>query len=136
MDIEFNNVGQLDTCDSGWFIGFSEWTKAKLAGVPELRYLPREQRVHTLCMKWMRHRAQDPRGQTKPPSTGRTISLLVSESGRFRLEFSARADFPADGTVRHALQHHGDFVVWGENLYHRWFVDQDCTILTLRWTPD
>lgn len=136
MDIEFNNVGSLDTGGSGWFVGFSEWARSKLAGTADLRYMPELERCHTLCMKWMRHPAHDPRGAAKPPSAGRTLSLLVSKSGRFRLEFSAQEDFSQGEVVRHTLRRHGDFVIWGENVYHRWFVEQECTILTLRWTPE
>jgi hypothetical protein len=136
VDIEFNNIADLDTNGTGWFIGFSEWTKAKLPGVPNLRYVPQDQRCHTLCMKWMRHPAHDPRGAAKPPSAGRTISILVSESGCFRLEFSEHEDFPDGQIVSYTLQNHGDFAIWREGLHHRWFADEDCTILTLRWIPD
>lgn len=136
MDIEFHNAGDLDTGDTGWFIGFSEWAKAGLPGVPDLRYIPKDRRSRGLCMKWKRHPAQDPRGAAKLPSVGRSVSILVSESGRFRLEFSARRDFPENQTAYYTLANHGDFVVWGGNLYHRWFVDEDCTILTLRWIPE
>ncbi len=136
MDIEFNNAGDLDTSGTGWFIGFSEWAKTRLQSVPDLRYMPQEHRSHALCVKWMRHPTHDPRGAAKPPSKGRSISILVSESGAFRLEFSEHRDFPPEQTVRHTLRRHGDFVAWGENLYHRWFADEKCTILTLRWTPE
>jgi hypothetical protein len=89
-----------------------------------------------LCMKWMMHRAHDPRGAAKPPSTGRSLSILVSETGCFRLEFSEHPDFPKGQIVSHTLKKHGDFVIWGANLHHRWFADEDCTILTLRWSPE
>jgi hypothetical protein len=55
MDIEFGNAAQLDTSDTGWFIGFSEWTKANLPSTTSLRYMPQAQRAHRLCMKWMQH---------------------------------------------------------------------------------
>jgi hypothetical protein len=136
MDIEFGNAAQLDTNDTGWFIGFSEWTKANLQSTTSLRYMPQAQRAHTLSMKWMQHPAHDPRGIVKPASTGRTVSILVSELGGFRLEFSQHPDFPEDLFVRYILRRHGDFVIWGGNLYHRWFADADSTILTLRWVPE
>jgi hypothetical protein len=136
MDIEFNNAAELDTNGTGWFIGFSEWAKARVSGMTDLRYLPQNQRSHTLCVKWMRHPAQDPRGGAKPISVGRSLSLLVSETGRFRVEFSQDSKFPASAIVRHTLTKHGDFVAWGENLYHRWFAIEDSTILTLRWIPE
>ncbi|MGH8503922.1 MAG: hypothetical protein ACREVE_15945 [Gammaproteobacteria bacterium] len=136
MDIEFNNIAELDTGGTGWFMGFSDWAKAMLAGVADLRYMPADQRSHALCMKWMAHPAHDPRGVAKPPSQGRTLSILVSETGCFRLEFARDRDFPAQHLRRCTLRRHGDFVIWGEGLHHRWFVDQACTILTLRWIPD
>ncbi len=134
MDIEFGNAAQLDTNGTGWFVGFSECAKSQIAA--SLRYMPQDRRAHTLCMKWMQHPAHDSRAAVKPVSVGRTISILVSESGAFRVEFSRRQDFSEDLLIRHILRRHGDFVAWGENLYHRWFADEDSTILTLRWIPE
>jgi hypothetical protein len=130
MDVESGNAGDLDTEGSGWFVGFSEYLRGN-----GLRYMAKNSLAHTVCLKWMVHPKDDDRGQTKPPSDGRTISILVSENGRFRLEFSASEEFPSDDTEQYVLERRGDFVVWGENLYHRWFVDETCTVLTLRWTP-
>jgi len=132
MDVEFGNAGDLFTGGTGWFLGFSEWAKAEA----NLRFMPRERRSHTLSMKWMNHPEGDDRGTAKPPSEGRTISILVSENGRFRIEFSEDSAFPKDATSEFMLSRHGDFVIWGERLFHRWFVDDACTILTLRWIPD
>lgn len=134
MDIEFNNAGSVNTNGTGWFVGFSEW--ANPANAADLRYIPAETRSHHLSIKWMEHPAHDPRGVGKPLSEGRTISLLVSEQGRFRIQFSEHPDFPAGQGVEHVLEQQGDFVIWGENLYHRWVVDQTATILTVRWIPD
>ncbi|MFM7675321.1 MAG: hypothetical protein ACKO5F_06990 [Synechococcus sp.] len=83
----------------------------------------------------MYHPKGDDRGLAKPPSEGRTLSLLVSEAGTFHLEFSTHGSFPSGLVVRHTLRNHGDFVIWGENLHHRWFVEDPCTILTFRWIP-
>lgn len=136
MDIEFNNIANLDTNGTGWFVGFGDWIRDSFPDTPDLRYMPQEQRSHSLCVKWMRHPVNDPRGGAKPPSAGRTLSILVSPRGRFTLEFSQEQDFPEGRSVRHTLRNHGDFVIWGAGLHHRWFVDAECTILTLRWVPD
>lgn len=135
MDIEFGNAGTVDTQGTGWFIGFSPWTKSGPDAAGALRHMPQETLARTLHVKWMEHPAGDDRGQAKPPSQGRTISLQVSPTGQFRLEFSRQATFPADDVARYTLARHGDFVIWGENLYHRWFVDAPCTVLTIRWIP-
>ncbi|HIK14183.1 MAG TPA: hypothetical protein IGS53_02610 [Leptolyngbyaceae cyanobacterium M33_DOE_097] len=135
MDIEFGNVGELNTKHTGWFIGFSDWTRTNAVGTPNLRYMAQDALARTLHAKWMLHPAGDDRGIAKPPSEGRTISILVSESGRFQLEFSLDEQFAEAQTRRYTLQRHGDFIIWGENIYHRWFVEQACTILTLRWVP-
>jgi hypothetical protein len=136
MDVEFGNAGEIFTDETGWFVGFSEWAKTGSAERSELRFMPKEQRSHTLCVKWMFHPACDGRGEAKPPSEGRTLSILVSEGGRFRIEFSERSDFPPEETIGFRLERHGDFFVWGERLHHRWFVDADCTLLTIRWIPE
>jgi len=135
MDVEFNNAGKVDTNETGWFVGFSEWAKANLPGGANLRYMSRHSLSHTLCVKWMDHKVTDPNGSGKPVSDGRAISILVSENGRFRVEFSDHPNFPAGQTVKHTLQNHGDFVIWGDHLYHQWFVDEPCSIVTIRWIP-
>lgn len=132
MDIEFNDANTLDTQGTGWFLGFSDWATA----APGLRFMPKDMRSHTMCMKWMAHRQGDVLGSGKPISEGRTLSIMVSESGRFRVQFSTQPDFPEGDTVEHLLQRHGQFSAWGAGVYHRWFVDEDCTILTLRWVPE
>jgi hypothetical protein len=135
VDIEFNDVSGIDTNGTGWVLGFGEWLNTGDAG-QALRYMPRDARSHSLCMKWMHHRKGDPLGTGKPVSEGRTMSILVSEAGRFRVQFSDDPHFSEDTLVEHVLQRHGQFSAWGAGLYHRWFVDEDCTILTLRWIPD
>jgi hypothetical protein len=136
LDIEFGDAGMLDTAGGGWFLGFGDWTRAIVPGVVDLRHMPKEARSHSLCMKWMAHLAGDPRGAVKPPSEGRSLSLLVSERGRFRIQFSGQPDFSEGDIVEHTLERHGQFVAWGEGIHHRWFADEDCTILTLRWVPE
>ncbi len=133
MEIEFGNVNDLDTRGTGWFIGFGAWTKD---GDSDLRYVPEDARSRGLCLKWMDHRAGDPRGAVKPPSEGRTLSILASDSGRFRVEFSDDPAFPEARTTSYLLARRGDFVAWGGGLHHRWSVEDDCTIVTLRWVPE
>lgn len=133
MEIESGNVLDLDTRGTGWFVGFGEWTRDGPIG---LRYMPEATRSRGLCLKWMDHPAGDPRGTAKPPSVGRTLSILASESGRFRLEFSDDPAFPEGRTAAYVLEKRGDFVAWGGGLRHRWSVDKDCTIVTLRWVPE
>jgi hypothetical protein len=135
MDIEFGNAGVSNTNGTGWFIGSSDWAKANIPRVPDLRYMAKDSLAHTIQVKWMVHPAGDDRGTSKPPSDGRSISILVSEKGRLRLEFSGDRDFPEGQVIEHVVQNHGDFVIWGENIHHRWFVDQECIILTIRWIP-
>jgi hypothetical protein len=135
MDIEFGNAGSLDTQGTGWFIGFSEWTKPIGMGAASLRFMPADSLSHTLHVKWMVHAANDGRGAAKPPSEGRTLSILVSEAGVFRLQFSRYKDFPEQHVLEYTLRQHGDFVIWGEGIHHRWFVDEQSTVMTLRWVP-
>ena len=131
MDIQEGNAGEVETDKKGWFVGFTECLK-----VTPLRYMAKNSLAHTLCIKWKDHKKADPCGQEeKPASDGRTISLLVSDTGRLRLEFSRKREFPEDEIRTYILKNRGDFVVWGENLYHRWSVEKKCSILTVRWIP-
>jgi hypothetical protein len=135
MDVEFNNASQVDTNGTGWFVGFNEWAKANQPGVGDLRYMSEDSLSRRLRVKWMDHEANDPNGTGKPKSEGRTISILVSERGRFRSDFSEDPGFPAGQTLNYVLENRGDFIIWGENLYHQWFVDEACSMLTVRWVP-
>ena len=132
MNIDCGNVSRVETQGTGWIVACSEWAKTESA---HLRYMPQHALAHTLCIKWFDHPRGDPHGCGKPLSEGRLISFLVSAEGRFRLEFSEQADFPARHTVTHVLATHGDFVMWGEGVYHRWFAEEASSILTVRWVP-
>ena len=133
-NIEFGNAGRLDTNGTGWFIGFSDWTRS--AGTVDLRFVPPDAHLKGLCVKWFFHAAGDPNGQPKPVSEGRTMSILVGAPSEFRLEFSRDADFePAQERRVHTLREPGDFVVWGEGIHHRAFGIQPACILTIRWQP-
>jgi hypothetical protein len=133
MNIEFGNAGTLDTQGTGWFIGFSDWAKA---GGPNLRHMAQDAGASALCVKWFAHPKGHPDGEPKPLSEGRTMSILVSETGLFQIDFSENEDFHPDSTVSHVLRRHGDFAIWGPGLYHRSFGRERATILTLRWLPE
>jgi hypothetical protein len=135
MNIEFGNANTLDTHGTGWFLGYGPWAQTQERGPDSLRFMPEDMALHGLCMKWMNHPAADPRGTGKPLSVGRTLSIFVGDSGRFRIAFSEHPDFPADATQEHVLDRPGQFCAWGAGVYHRYEVDDDCTILTLRWVP-
>lgn len=135
MDIESGNLDHIDTAATGWFIGYGDWVRKAARGAASLRYLPQESLSHTLCMKWGRHRKGDAAGLDKPASAGRTISILVSEHGCFRVQFSMQGHFPEAGLQEVVLRKQGDFIAWGPGMHHRWFVDEDSLILTLRWIP-
>ena len=132
MQIEFGNAGDVPTNGTGWFIGFSEWARC---GDADLRYIPAGRPATGLCVKWFHHEAGHPNGDPKPVSEGRSISILVGDSGAFRLEFAPFARFEAHETVVHTLRRPGDFVAWGGGIYHRAFGLQRSCILTIRWLP-
>ncbi|MEH6445593.1 MAG: hypothetical protein V7784_16990 [Oceanospirillaceae bacterium] len=133
MDVEYGNVNKLDTQSTGWFIGFSDWTKCIITDDSGLRFVPSEAQLKGLCVKWMQHHKGDPRGYNKPVSIGRTVSILVSDTGGFRLEFCMEKNFQIDEKKSYLLQNQGDFVIWGSQLYHQAIVEKDSTILTIRW---
>jgi hypothetical protein len=135
MDVEFGNVNGLDTQGTGWFLGFSDWTRPSGDQPAGLRHVPADQSCSGLSMKWMRHPAGDPRGTAKPLSEGRTLSVMVEAGGRFRIQFCDDPAFPGASTREVLLSATGDYCAWGAGLHHRWFADQDSTILTLRWVP-
>jgi hypothetical protein len=132
LPVEFGNAKTLDTHGTGWMIGFSDWSKDEKH---MLRHVPANTSSTGLCVKWFSHAQGDPNGQEKPLSTGRTMSILVSDSSEFKIDFSADPTFPAESTQSHTLRLRGDFVIWGERLYHRAFGLRPATIMTIRWEP-
>ncbi len=133
MDIEFGNINQLNTNQTGWFVGFSEWTKDATRLSENLRHVPQGAALSDLCVKWMFHPKGDTRGLDKPISVGRTMSILVSNEGGFDLEYSTSDCFSGSQIAAHSLSKQGDFVIWGAGLFHRSKVQADSTILTIRW---
>lgn len=130
MDLLQGNAHDADTHGTGWMLGFSEHARRTES---DLLYVPRELPLAGLCLKWFEHADGHDSGDGKPLSVGRTISFLVSEGSVFRIEFCEFADF-ASGPVHTALlQRHGDFVIWGAALYHRWHCVKRSTVLTVRW---
>ncbi|MFT3717370.1 hypothetical protein [Pseudorhodoferax sp.] len=132
LPVEFGNAGSAATNGTGWFIGFSDWSKS---APHDLRHMPKDLASSNLCVKWYAHPAGDPNGEEKPVSTGRTISLLVSTQSRFRLDFSADPSFAPSATLTYWLKHAGDYAIWGAGIYHRAFGHEPATILTVRWEP-
>lgn len=132
MDIEFGNAGEVDTHGTGWFVGFSEWAKD---GRADLRHMPTGASASGLCAKWYMHPPGHPNGEDKPISEGRTLALLAGPPGAFKIEFSLSPNFEPDQTGSYVLRRTGDFVAWGEGLYHRSFGLELSCILTLRWEP-
>jgi len=131
QNVEFGNAGDLDTRGTGWIVGFSDWTR----NPPDhLRHVPADELAAGLCIKWFSHAAGDPNGEPKPLSEGRTMSVLVSPSSEFRIEFSAAADFPPQDTLSYTLRRHGDFVIWGPGVFHRAFGIEPACVLTVRWS--
>jgi hypothetical protein len=126
MDIVVGNAGEIDTGETGWFIGYGDWTR-------ELLHVPKEQAVSGLCVKWYEHPAGDASADSKPVSEGRSISILVSEQGAFEIEFSQSPRFEPEGSRKVLLQRRGDFVAWGDGIFHRWRCVSRSTILTVRW---
>ncbi|MEW6344131.1 MAG: hypothetical protein AB1704_26030 [Pseudomonadota bacterium] len=129
-NVEFGNAGDLNTNGTGWFVGFSEWTKGSST---ELRHVDAGESSAGLCIKWFAHPAGDPNGEAKPLSEGRTMSILVSPASEFRLEFSTTVDFAPNELLAHTLRRQGEFVIWGLGIFHRAYGIQSASILTVRW---
>lgn len=133
MNLITGNAYDSDTNGTGWFLGYSLWTRLVHS---DLLHVPKEQLLSGLCVKWYDHQSGHDSGNSKPVSEGRTISILVSQDSVFRVEFCETPDFEPTRVKSVVLQRHGDFVIWGEDLFHRWHCLTRSTILTLRWNPN
>lgn len=129
MNITKGNTNDTGTNDTGWFIGFSDWTRT---GGGNLLHIPKDQPLSGLCVKWFDHPTGDTSGE-KPVSEGKTISILVSTGSSFRLQFSTTPAFEPGTVETVLLQRQGDFVAWGAGIHHRWSCETRVTILTIRW---
>ena len=129
--VEFGNAFECETQGTGWFIGFSAWAKSASG----LRHVPADMASTGLCVKWYQHPAGHPDGDAKPVSEGRTISMLTSEGGEFRIEFSDTPAFEPSRTLVTVLRQPGDFAAWGPGVWHRAFGVRASHILTVRWQP-
>ena len=132
MDLITGNAFDADTQGTGWFIGFSDWTRH---GPGELLHVPRDEPVTGLCVKWFYHPAGHESVPGKPLSEGRTVSILASAASSFRIDFSTSADFLPELTRSVLLQRPGDYAAWGAGLHHRWVALERSTVITLRWQP-
>jgi hypothetical protein len=132
MDILVGNAEDADTQGTGWFIGFSPWASRPDS---DLLFVPKDQALSGLCVKWFRHETGHQCGSTKPVSEGRTVSILIGNEGQFKLEFSPHSSFDGPGLKTVLLAKPGDFAAWGAGVFHRWECVQSSTVLTIRWTP-
>lgn len=113
---------------SGWVVGHSAYLRAD-----SLLMMPQNATADGVCVKWFQHAAGDPNGTGKPLSTGRTISFLANEGGRFQLRFWLSA--AVDDKLTVILTEPGDFAVSGPGINHEWEALRDSTIVTVRWSP-
>jgi len=136
--LEYGNAWQLRPSDqphSNWIIGdhpaiptdslrfVRHRTEAPGLETPDL--------MQNLSLKWFEHQLDDcpAWGQNKPPSQGRTLSLLAGE-GEFELRFRR-----GSGELVLVLDVPGDYALWGEGLEHSWRPLRPSSLLTLRWLP-
>ena len=130
MDILVGNAAGADTQGTGWFLGFSPWARKPQS---DLLYIPQDQPLSGLCVKWFSHPAGHDSGPLKPVSEGRTVSMLINEDGEFKLEFSSRPGFDGPDLKTVVLSRAGDYAAWGEGVFHRWLCIRVATVLTIRW---
>ena len=133
MDLITGNAAQAETGGTGWFLSYSPWTRLEGS---DLLHVRQHQPLSGLCAKWYDHPSGHRSGaDAKPISTGRTISILISEPGLFLLDFCPSPGFEPHRTRSVRLERQGDYAAWGEGLHHRWHCHCRATILTLRWCP-
>lgn len=133
--VEFGNAANYSPQGGGWLVGYGDNFQN-----PTLRRMAKNALAHTIGLKWMVHNPSDnvSTGKKKPISDGCTISILVSQTGNFELEFSMIDDFQNNDKEvyrKHTLTQTGEFVVWGGEIHHQWTVHAPSTILTVRWVP-
>lgn len=95
----------------GWFVGHfvPEAAGARSTGDVEV--------------KWGVHRAGEVRDGWASSEHATSLSVLLQ--GRYRLFFPERAAV--------VLARSGDYALWPAGVPHRWEIDEDSVILTVRW---
>jgi hypothetical protein len=103
------NAGKDAPLDRGWLLGHFK-------DVDDPRH------SQAVEIKWGVHPRGDERAQWVEDE--RRTALLVLISGRFRVDFPGRSVL---------LQEQGDYVVWGRDIGHSWFAEEESVLLTVRW---
>ena len=129
-NLEWGNAETVDTAGRHWIVGYSPVLQAT-----PLRFMPKDARAAGVAIKWRAHPPNDPEGTSgeKPPTVGRTVTLLTNEGGQFRLRFWT--ENKADATVL-LLDKPGDFAAYGACLNHEWEAPTASTMVTICWTPE
>lgn len=128
-EIEIGNAWYVypGSVKNGWFVGHT--------ATSPLRLMTEATAANSIAVKWYEHDHDEPEnlGKGKPVSTGRSISLLVNDGGRFQVKFWKEANPAEVFTV--LLTSPGDYVIWGPGFQHEWRCLAKATVLTVRWIP-
>ena len=107
MNIHSGNAVEAGRATRGWLMG--HFAKGPLQS-------------HDLEVKWWTHPKGDARPDWSPPSSVRTLNVLIS--GKFVLVFPEREV---------TLEKEGDFVLFGPGVAHSFRSLEDSLVLTVRW---
>jgi len=111
-----------------WFVGdIAKWWKGD--SFDESKFGLRN--TQDVEIKWGVHKKGEKREKGWSSCSDWTaISILVSESGDFIVEFRTKYDH---SQPKARLIKQGDYVIWREDVEHCWRAEQDSVILTVRW---
>ena len=79
-------------------------------------------------LKWSSHKAGDQKEQFVVDNTTTVVVLFF---GKLRQEYKCTEHSDKITTV--VLLKCGDYVITRPGVYHRWYVEEDCQALTIRW---
>lgn len=110
-----------------WFIGdLSRWTHERQLVTNGFGL----RQTSDVEIKWGFHPAGEKRTDWALSTPKRTLSVLVR--GKFLILF--RSPENRDAVIELRLAAEGDYAIWNGNSEHRWIVEEDAVILTVRWT--
>jgi hypothetical protein len=109
-----------------WFIGeLNRWAQQRGGAAPTFGL----RNSSAVEVKWGTHPTGEARVDWAGATDKITMSLLVS--GRFLLKF--RSPTARAAVTEQRLVSPGDYAIWGTDVEHTWIVEQEATILTVRW---
>ena len=113
-NIHFGNAGIEGIDSKFWFVG--HFMDKYIGTNKDIRV------TSGIEVKWGIHKAGPLRDKWSIQHQETSMSILIE--GKFRMIYPEK---------EYVLTRQGDYIIWGPNIPHKTYADEDCIVLTIRW---